>query len=621
MQRFSHEILLLVANLLSPKDLWNFSLVCKKLGFLIHDESCAKALLEDHAPYSTEMRDARPYGNYARAFRRREKTLNAVIMAEPYLTAVVAHANEYIYCNGMLCYTQIEAQKLYLLNIHQSARKKIEISVDKLLASISHTNPAQKYKLRPIYFSDDILSCLCIPRKKPGIKQLLVIDIEKQKTFPCKDASSCKKTFVRNNHEYLYCGTYDNNDEVWTLKVLSLSEGSWLPGVLSLDDIAGFDVGISLAFEIVDDHFYTVSTTPKDDTDETGHLSRYYGVRYPLGICGSEDKQLMSKSMFRRNHRDGPMDNRWTTLGLEKDPKTGVLEVVECRKEHSYNSNGKSRTASSSRTVYRTAVKFDDSEPADDSVSTREGIEQESVHVSGSQDRTPRSHGSPSTFHRGDDSFTEPLITFNNCFVRSYNSPCGAFMDLINPAAVDEKPTNLQLRTMTRLHAATHKQPDSRKTNHIENVISYWTIQTKVHGESGRLADTLIPHGQDSQWEISGVADDRSLIYISGNAKTKNLRSLVFISFDPSIKLAGSLGWLGAPLRNNKGDEVSPHPDAPANQGGLANPAGVSGDGVDQRPSQAFASELTLAGPEAPRWFRTVEATSPSLLCVPLGTM
>ncbi|KAK1657503.1 hypothetical protein BDP55DRAFT_567111 [Colletotrichum godetiae] len=545
MQRLSHELLLLVAKLLSPKDLWNFCLVCKKFVFLMHDESCAKTLLENHAPYSTEMRDARPYGNYARALRRREKTLNAVIMAEPYVTAVVAHANEYIYCNGMLCYTQREAQKLYLLNIHHSARKKVEISVDKLLASILHTTPAEKYKLRPIYFSDDILSCLYIPRKKTGIEQLLVIDIEKRKRFPRKDSTSCKKAFVRNNQEYLYCGTYDNNDEVWMLEVLSLSEGAWLPGFLILDDIAGFDVGISLAFEIVDDHFYAVSTTPKDEPDETGHLSRYHGVRYPLGICGPEDKQLMS--MFRRNHRDGPMDDRWTTLSLEKDSKTGVLEVVECRREHSYNSNGESRTASSSRTVYRTAVKFSSDEPADDSVSTREGSEQDSIHVSGFQDQTPRSHGSPSTFHRGDDSFTEPLITFNNCFVRSYSSPCGAFLDLINPAAVDEKPANLQLRTMTRLQVATHKQPDSRETNHIENVISYWTLRTKAHGESGKLADTLTPRGQDSQWEVSGIADDRSLIYISGNTKTENLRPLVLVSFDPSIRLPGVFNLLETP--------------------------------------------------------------------------
>ncbi|OHE91742.1 hypothetical protein CORC01_12969 [Colletotrichum orchidophilum] len=567
MQRLSHELLLLVANLLSPEDLWNLSLVCKKFVFLMHDESCAKTILEDHAPFSTEMRDARPYGNYARAFRRRAKVRDAVTMAEPYLAAVVAHANEYIYCNGMLCYTQIEARKLCLHSIHQSAPKKIEISVDRLLASMLQTPPAQKYKFRPIHFSDNILSCLYIPRENTGSKKLFVIDIEKRRSFLPKSLHSCKKPFVRNNQEYLYYGAYDDDDK-WKLKVLSLSKDSWLPGLLVLDDLAGFDVGITLAFEIVDDHFYAVSTVPKDEPEGTGHLSRYHGVRYPLGMHNLENKQLMSESMFRRDHRDGPMDNRWTTLSLEKDSKTGVLEVVECRREYSYNGNGKSRAASSSRTAYRTAVDFYNDEPADDSVSIGEGIEQESVQVPGFQDQTPRSHGSPSTFHRGDDSFTEPLITFNNCFVRSYNSPCGAFLDLINPAAVGEKPTSLQLRSMTRLQAATHKQPDSRETNHIENVISYWTLQMKADGESKKLADTLIPHGQDSQWEISGVADDRSLIYISGNTKTKNLRPLVLISFDPSIKLPGVLNWLGAPLQNTKGVEVKPHPDAPANQGG-----------------------------------------------------
>ncbi|KAK1474018.1 hypothetical protein CTAM01_16047 [Colletotrichum tamarilloi] len=178
----------------------------------------------------------------------------------------------------------------------------------------------------------------------------------------------------------------------------------------------------------------------------------------------------------------------------------------------------------SSRTAYRTAVKLYNDEPTDDSVSIGEGIEQEPVQVPGFPDQTPHSHGSASTFQLGDDSSTELFITFRNFFMRSYNSSCGAFLDLTNPVTVGEKPTSLQLRSIVRLQAVTHMQSDSQemkhRENHMENVIPYWTLQTKADGESQRLADALILWGQDSQWDISGVADDRSLMYISGNTKT-----------------------------------------------------------------------------------------------------
>jgi hypothetical protein len=37
--------------------------------------------------------------------------------------------------------------------------------------------------------------------------------------------------------------------------------------------------------------------------------------------------------MWRRNHLEGTIDNRWNVLRLEKDDETGMVMILECRKE------------------------------------------------------------------------------------------------------------------------------------------------------------------------------------------------------------------------------------------------------------------------------------------------
>ncbi|KAK0369354.1 F-box domain-containing protein [Colletotrichum limetticola] len=624
MQKLPPELLLAVASLLNHYDVWNLSCVCKRFLSLLYSESFARTLLEVHAPYSTETKAARCSGRYADQWRLLVKMHDSIVTAKPYSVDVVAYANEYIYCNGMLCYTQKAAKKLYIFDIHRSARNEIEIDVETLLDSMLQIPLAQKDKFRPIHYSDNILSCLYIPHAGP--RRLFVIDIQRRKCFLPMDLDSSRKLFVRNNQEYLYCGTLsltdDDGHRRWKIVIFDLKNGSWLPGHLALWSIAGSDVGATVAFEIIDDHFYAVSSEPTVEPSETDYLFRYHGVRYPLGLRRPEDKQLMSESMFRRDHREGPVDDRWSTLSLEKDPKTGVLHVAECRRERSYESG------ETPRTMYRTAVKICNSVRADDFMVREEGSEQDLVLLPGFQDYEPNLEGNLPTSHRGDDGLTKPLISHTKCFVRSYNSYCEAFIDLINPVVEHDEPPSLQVRFITRLLAPLNKQSDSRDTKdraqQEENNIFYWPPQTKAdepHDDSSRLADILTPSGHRSQWHISEVADDRSLIYVSGNTKTGNLRPLVFISFDPSIRLPGDFKWLGAPPQNAKGVAMKTHPDAPANQGGLPHPAGVSGDCVDRRPSQAFAPKLTLAGSEAPIWLRSVEAMCPSRLCVPLGTM
>ncbi|KAI3529616.1 F-box domain-containing protein [Colletotrichum abscissum] len=529
MQKLPFELVFDIAKQLAPKDVWSLRRVCKQFKYLTQNETIARAILEKHAAYSIEMKEARQSGYYAQALRRRVKFQDAVTTAKPYSVGIVAWADQYIYCNGMLCYTQNETKEFFLLDLHQSAPNEIVINVDELLATTNQILASEKYELRPIHYSENILSWLYIPLENTGRNKLFVTNIERRAIFPPIDIDSRQKLFVRNNSNYLYCGTYpdtgddndtgdndtgDDDDNFWKLQCFNIGRKEWLNGVLELKEVAGSDVGTTAAFEIFGQHFYAASSVQPTAFGEDVYLSRYYGVRYPLGVCRAEDKQLLSESMFRRDHREGPINEIWSTLSLEKNPKTGVLEVVECRREHSAKGDGNSRTA------YRTAVQIRNGDFSDDFL-VREGSEQKLVEFCGSQGQAPNLKEYPSTPHRGDDGFTEPLVTSNNCFMRSYNIHYEAFIDLFNLTAADGLSSGLNIRTISRSQAVTHEQPDSQemgnKAKQVESIISYWPPQT--HPDEKCDGSKYLAHAlrvQEPHWDIFGVADDRSLVYIQG---------------------------------------------------------------------------------------------------------
>ncbi|KAK0368636.1 F-box domain-containing protein, partial [Colletotrichum limetticola] len=144
-----------------------------------------------HAPYSTEMKAARCSERYADQWRLLVKMHDSIVTAKPYSVAVVAYANDYIYCNGMLCYTHKAAKKLYIFDIHRSARNEIEIDMETLLDCMLQIPLAREDKFRPIHYSDNIFSCLYIPRAGP--KRLFAIDIQRRKCFLQMDLDSSRK--------------------------------------------------------------------------------------------------------------------------------------------------------------------------------------------------------------------------------------------------------------------------------------------------------------------------------------------------------------------------------------------------------------------------------------------
>lgn len=477
----------------------------------------------------------------------------------------------------MLCYT-VGPQVLRLLDLHNSASLEDTVDTRALLQSIPGENLANnEYKFRPIHYSDDIVSCLYIPRKTEGPSRLIVVDTRQKKVLTHHRLDSCQKLFVRNNRDYLYYGTHSmrGNDgfKRWVLNRFDIKEEQWNPGQLNLQDLVGSDIGSTVCFEIIDGYFYALSSLTSFELYETEWTSYYYGFRFPLGSSRPSDMELMSeKSMWRRQNGEGPIDDRWSTLALGKDPATGKLVAVECRREWLVDD------CWSTRTSYRTEVRFsdeDDKGPGVDDMNEFQNDDRNHVEVrndvevidsptSGSECSTaehhlPKNGRDPKRVHKGDSGSTTPTITLTHCYIRSYNLSCETFIDLVNdPAASESMAHRPQLRSISRCSPAESRRmsatgPAVGSRQHDEaNNISWWLPEAEANNYKTSLHaldNILNPRGKSFHGSISGVMDDRSMVYAVGQRDSNVKRPLVFISFDPAIRLSGLDHWPGGPQK------------------------------------------------------------------------
>ncbi|KAL0929472.1 F-box domain-containing protein [Colletotrichum truncatum] len=393
-----------------------------------------------------------------------------------------------------------------------------------------------------------MVSCIYIPPKAEGRSRLVVVDVENKELLTCFRLESSHKLFVRNSQHYLYYGTHsttgDDGFKRWALKQFNIRDRQWGTGRLDLEHLVGSDMGATVCFEIIDDYFYALSSLTSFEVYETDWTSHYYGFRLPLGSLHSRDMQTTSKhSMWRRQHEEGPIDDRWSTLNLEKNAANGRLMVVECRREWLVDDS------SSTRSSYRTELKFPIKDEVVDDTSDFES-ELDDMEPSLDPDclatrLSPTKHRrDPLQVHRGDSGSTVPAITLTHCFMRSYQQSCETFIDLVNdPAATDLMTQRPQLRSISRprLGRLSQENCQSRRANNV----SWWLPDENLRNEHLDFLDRIVnPMSKHPGCGFSGIMDDRSMVYA---VKRQDRKALVFISFDPAIRLEGLISWPGGP--------------------------------------------------------------------------
>jgi hypothetical protein len=532
-------------------------------------------LSQSNAPFSAEARDARVSKEYAAGLRRLIKRRHAIASVSPYLVAVVGFAQEWLYENGTLCY--FRGSQLRILDLHRSARDEIVVDLRTLLdGTLDVFRTRQKLKRKLLYYSHNIVSCLYsqTSRGQVGCRSWLVVfNALEGRIITLHELAFTSKLFVRNDDRFLYYGTTigpdDDSADLWTITGFDLTARTWLDRPLNVPHMIGTDIGSTVCFEIIDGYFYGLSNQRSLDVEEVDWLSYYSCFRFPLERRGlARVEEPLDRQLWRRDHTDGPIDDRWTFLRLFKDETTGQLKVVESRKEWLL------ACITPRRTYYTTEISFDKAVKVDESPSDIPAVKTQQGEVSRGQPRDPH------MVHPGDDTSTMS-VTLTKCPIRSYYSACQTFIDLVDDStSFDPRDQRLRLRGGTRsLWAPGERRPQpprppatgGEEQDHetllrqIDDLYKsetglFWPPEQDPSAAAdggGALADlyqVLNPPGYVGSPQ--GSWDERSMVYATGgnNGTVGGLKALVFVSWDPSIYLAGTAAYPGDFLASSTAD-------------------------------------------------------------------
>ncbi|RYO92315.1 hypothetical protein DL766_001910 [Monosporascus sp. MC13-8B] len=539
LQRLPYEIIGFIVQNLDLEDVFELSLCSPDFQYLIGDERFCRAVITAKAPYALEAREAKRTG-FARAIRRLVKRRSAVSQAYPYLIGIVGFADSYVYHGGVLCYI-IEARPkrwLRILDLHNSANIELVVDIPTLVTeAVLGTRKSTRYKFRVLHHAAGITTCLFSFALPNTENWLLVFNAEKQTIFEPLRLDSAARIFVRNNAEYLYFGTHsdDGGDGFrrWVLRGFSIKENLWFPKKMQLSNLVGYDIGSTACFEVIDDHFYGLSNQTAFEIEEIDWTSYYYCFRFRLDDPDIRKTQVMKRrDSWRRHHSEGPIDDRWSLLKLEKDEDSGKVKIVECRKEWLAGKSGSRRTYYTKEVAFP-AASNDGDWPV---MNTNEEISDDQAASAIENLNRPKS------------------VTLEER--SAYNTSSNAFIDLIDNASTEKGETQcLRLRAGSRrlkplllgtsndlpvpkLHGRSRLEVEIDRLYH-PNQIRTWP--PKLDPPSPDLVlkgihNILNPPGY--QGNITAAGDERSVVYSTGGSSGE-LKALVYLSFDPSAKLHG----------------------------------------------------------------------------------
>lgn len=293
---------------------------------------------ETKIPYSNEALAAMAAGGgYATALRRTAKRRKALATASPFTVATVGFGDAYIYCKGVLCYTLDD--RVRVLDLHHSAQHETVISIPGLLTqSLPEIEDNSRGIFQILYYSDNIISCLYKSSGPQSAAWLIALDKSTRRVLVTESLDATNKIFVRHNHRFLYYGTHSeigtDGYKKWVIIGFDFKTNKWFPQKIRLPDMVGSEMGSTVCFEFHKEYFYALSNQTSLEVEEIDWTSFYHCIRFPLeSPCRELLEKTENKSMWRRQHQEGPIDDRWTSLRLDEDESTGELKIVESRRE------------------------------------------------------------------------------------------------------------------------------------------------------------------------------------------------------------------------------------------------------------------------------------------------
>ncbi|KAK8139782.1 F-box protein [Apiospora sp. TS-2023a] len=583
LQKLPYEMMANIAMSLSIEEVFDLSLCSRHFQYIITEDSFCKAIVLAKAPCSLEVQQAVKDGHYARALRRLVKRRRAIAEAHPYIVAMVGLADSYIYSSGKLCYVYEDNTQRWLriLDLHNPSGQEIVVDIPRLTAeAIPRSRNCHDYTFSVLHSAEGITSCLFSFALPDPENWLLILDTEKQELVGSILLESTIRLFVRNSGSYLYYGTHSeygaDGFQKWVLRFFDLSERHLSRRKFHLSNVVGYEIGSTVCFEIIDGYLYGLSNQTAFEVEEIDWTSYYYCFRFRLDEPEPDKTQIMKKrDSWRRQHAEGPIDDRWGFLKLEKDEATGQVRIIESRKEWLSGQSGNRRSYYSTNVIFRDEGEGAADEEPENNVENNLPDDPLTMLLESSSNPNYMlpTQWSPRGVHAGDDG---TIFGLSKTHLRSYFYPCGTFLDLVDdpsPSALCEQ--RLRIRAGKKMATKCLEVPEVSTSSSNQNVTGKGTTE-EVYNRVMMWPEELefpcsdptlerisrIMNPQNHQGGIDAVNDERSIVYATGGAGT-SLKILVWLSFDPAAKLPDTRSGEVLPVGNS--------PEAHDNLGGSAN--------------------------------------------------
>ncbi|ERF76967.1 hypothetical protein EPUS_02679 [Endocarpon pusillum Z07020] len=567
------DLVHVIASSLDVHDFVHLSRVSRRYQNLLQNESMARRTLQVcHflVPSSSAIFDAESKLYYTPG-RDKSFTIVGKGSARPYSVSLLAYGEAFFYSEGVLCY--VDGPLVRVIDIYSGSQVEDVVNVLALNQRLSLCVASEPSGLRPfddtritnLSYSKRILVCVC-ESEVTDERWLLVVDLgqDLKRRVPFRHPLTCTtKLFIRHDRDYLYYGTHsgrrsDGHHE-WLVTGLDLEKGCPItPKPFQLADFVGSDIGSTACFKIHEKHLYAVSNQTSFEVEEVDWTSYYHYIKIPLG---DKKPDLKAHRIWQRQHGEGPINDSWTDLSLQKDEQTNELLIIECRKE--WLGGGSANI----RTYYTQPLRLNTEDdvvqtchfPADDPL-TRTLDEYSKPHFSEPQIRIRKYY-----HHEYEQSRLDPRNSAPRDFIlaktkfRAYSPSAMSFIDLVSdPAPVAAG--SVRMRERLRLRIASRRQksplvddpdcpgqmilrkPELDKNNDPIEGSEEDFHPTEIHlwppdDAPTEIYDVLCPAGRVRN--VEAIADERSIIYMTdapSNATMGrgNARAIVMISFDPS---------------------------------------------------------------------------------------
>lgn len=474
----------------------------------------------------------------------------AVATAAPYSVSVLAYGADFLYHQGFLCYRV--GHEIRLLDVHGGGRQERVLNLYTVLPRLEsgpagldaaervtllrYSDGIVAFRVEGLVGQDDTLLAIDMDRRPDQIRRRRLL---LQKSVPAN-----APIFVRHSRSYIWYGTFTavhGSDGVWS--VCGLDFATFKEIEFPLDRVVDGDLGQTLCFEMVQEHLYAVSTQVASDDDE--RFSSFYHW-----FCHAPRRKgrKWNGRLWRREHREGPINEMWTDLSIRTDETTGRPVILECRREWR---DGKSENH---RTNYIEALPTPDEAPAwaDDDLNDLTGNRQ--PYDQRPEKRLRRNYHAEYE-HTHDHTQRLEFIAARTKH-RSYHLAAATFIDLVNDPAPQadgvRSRDRLRLRTVSRkrkcpldeegsegppgmLFRPTQFEDGRPVDGSEERFVARGVRMWPADDAPSELQHVLCPDSRASS--VRAVSDERSLIYsVSCAGLPQGHHALILISFDPTIR-------------------------------------------------------------------------------------